>query len=126
MKIQGVYEITEAFAYELEIHYDYYWDDGDYESPPEDELEVTKVFLNGEDITTFYYDFLETQISTQLYEYYEMLGEGSFSKVFRAKFLPTSEIIAVKVSILIFLCFFRIVETNSIDIQDVQCIGAGS
>ena len=37
--------------------------------------------------------------STELYEYYEMLGEGSFSKVFRAKFLPTSEIIAVKVSL---------------------------
>ena len=46
MKTKGVYEITEAFAYELEIHYEYYWDDGDYESPPEDELEITKVLLN--------------------------------------------------------------------------------
>ena len=69
MKVKGVYEITEAFSYELEIHYDYYWDDGDYESPPEEDLEITKVMLNGVDITTFYYDFLETSISNQLHEY---------------------------------------------------------
>ena len=36
--------------------------------------------------------------STMLYEYFEPIGEGSFSKVFRAKFLPTGEILAVKVS----------------------------
>ena len=36
--------------------------------------------------------------STKLYEYYELIGEGSFSKVYRAKFLPTGEIMAVKVS----------------------------
>ena len=69
MKTKGVYEITEAFAYELEIHYDYYWDDDTYDQPAEDELEVTKVKLNGMDITTFYYDFIESEISTQLHEY---------------------------------------------------------
>ena len=70
MKTKGVLRVFDKpSSYELEIYYDYYWDDGDYESPPEDELEVTKVLLNGEDITTFYYDFLETEISTQLYEY---------------------------------------------------------
>lgn len=36
--------------------------------------------------------------STKLYEYYEQIGEGSFSKVYRAKFLPTGEVMAVKVS----------------------------
>jgi len=36
----------------------------------------------------------------KLYELYEMLGEGSFSKVYRAKYIPTGEIIAVKVSII--------------------------
>ena len=36
--------------------------------------------------------------STKLYEYYELIGEGGFNKVYRAKFLPTGEIMAVKVS----------------------------
>ena len=35
--------------------------------------------------------------STELYEYYELIGEGGFNKVFRAKFLPTGEIMAVKI-----------------------------
>ena len=69
MKTKGIYEITEPFAYELEIHYNYYWDEASYEEPAEDELEVTKVLLNGHEITTFYHDFLETEISTQLHEY---------------------------------------------------------
>ena len=69
MKTKGIYEITEPFAYELEIHYDYYFDEASYDEPAEDELEVTKVLLNGQQITTFYYDFLETEILGQLYEY---------------------------------------------------------
>ena len=69
MKTKGIYEITQPFAYELEIYYDYYWQDATYDAPAEDELDVIKVLLNGLDITTFYYDFLETEISTQLHEY---------------------------------------------------------
>lgn len=42
--------------------------------------------------------YLYTDIS-QLYEFFEVLGEGSFSKVYKAKFLPSGEIIAVKVFI---------------------------
>ena len=42
--------------------------------------------------------YLYTDIA-QLYEFFEVLGEGSFSKVFKAKFLPSGEIIAVKVFI---------------------------
>ena len=37
----------------------------------------------------------------QIYELFEVLGEGSFSKVYRALFKPTGEIIAVKVSYLL-------------------------
>jgi len=33
-----------------------------------------------------------------LYEFYEKIGEGAFSDVYRCKFLVTDEIIAVKVS----------------------------
>lgn len=42
--------------------------------------------------------YLYTDIS-QLYEFFEVLGEGSFSKVYKAKFLHSGEIIAVKVFI---------------------------
>jgi len=34
----------------------------------------------------------------ELYEFHEILGEGAFSKCYRAKFLPTNEIIAVKIT----------------------------
>ena len=37
--------------------------------------------------------YLYTDIS-QIYEFFEVLGEGSFSKVYKAKFLPSGEIIA--------------------------------
>lgn len=52
----------------------------------------------------FVYNGLE-----ELYEFFEILGEGSFSIVYRAKFLPTQELIAVKVSkiskkFLMFVC----------------------
>ena len=69
MKTKGTYTIAEAFSYEMEIEYDYYWMDGDYEAPPEDELEIRKVTLNGNDITNFYMDFLEDIVSEQLHEY---------------------------------------------------------
>ena len=45
--------------------------------------------------------YLYTDIA-QLYEFFEVLGEGSFSKVYKAKFLPSGEIIAVKVFIYLF------------------------
>tara|TARA_R110000851_G_scaffold12650_4_gene43675 strand:- start:362 stop:595 length:234 start_codon:yes stop_codon:yes gene_type:complete len=69
MKTNGIYEITEPFAYELEIHYEYYWEEVADDAPAEDEIEVTKVLLNGADILTFYYDFLDSEIGGQLYEY---------------------------------------------------------
>lgn len=33
----------------------------------------------------------------ELYQFYEEIGEGSFSKVYRAKFVPNNQIMAVKV-----------------------------
>lgn len=69
MKTKGTFTLEELGAYQLEVEYDYYWDDGDYNSPPEDELEVTRVTLNGMPITAFYTDFLEDSIDEQLHEY---------------------------------------------------------
>jgi len=55
------------------------------------------IFYNLDEIQrpneTYYEDV------SQLYEFYEgQLGEGNFSKVYKAKFVPTGEILAVKVS----------------------------
>ena len=69
MRTEGTFSIVELGAYELDIEYDYYWDSGDRESPPEDDLEVIRVTLNGMTITAFYMDFLEDSVSEQLYEY---------------------------------------------------------
>ena len=69
MKVKGIYEVTEASEYALAIHYDYYWEEATHDAPAEDELEVTKVTLNGVDVTTFYYDFLENKLDKGLNEY---------------------------------------------------------
>ena len=49
----------------------------------------------------------------QIYEIFEMIGQGTFSFVYKAKFIPTGKIIAVKVSpstfhpqLMKFVCFF--------------------
>lgn len=52
-----------------------------------------EALLNKRDKKGLLYSTVE-----QIYELYEVLGEGSFSKVYRAHFKPTGEIIAVKVS----------------------------
>lgn len=56
-KSKGVYEWQEGNV-SLDIHYNYYWDDGDHETPAEDELDIDKVYLNGVDITQFYHNYL--------------------------------------------------------------------
>ena len=66
---RGTYTISEEFSYELEIEYAYYLDYGDYECPPEADLEVIKVVLNGMEINRFYDDFLGDLVSDQLWEY---------------------------------------------------------
>lgn len=68
MKYTGTYSIVEE-NYVLVIEYEYYWDQGDYYSPPEDEFTITEVLLNGEDITDFYWDWVDDSIHSQVYEY---------------------------------------------------------
>ena len=44
----------------------------------------------------------------ELYEKYEKIGEGAFSEVYRCKFLPTGEIIALKVSLFSYFLYWSI------------------
>jgi serine/threonine protein kinase len=44
-------------------------------------------------------DIIHSQEVSEYYEIQEKLGEGSFCKVYRALYIPTSEVIAVKVKI---------------------------
>jgi len=70
MKSNGVYSIEEDH-YVLDVHYEYYWDNGDYYQPPECSLEIEKVELNGNDITDFYYDFLYDEVNHKVVEHAE-------------------------------------------------------
>jgi hypothetical protein len=70
---EGTYVIKEE-GYSLQIVYQYYWDDGDHDSPPEATLEIESVHLeNGHmiEITDFYHDFLDLTMSQLLWEYAE-------------------------------------------------------
>jgi hypothetical protein len=69
MKTKGIYTVGEPFGYELIIEYDYEWNEEDRFAPPEDDLYVTNVTLDGMDITVFFMDFLESSMVSELYEY---------------------------------------------------------
>jgi hypothetical protein len=69
METQGTYTIRNSDNYELEIEYNFYSDDGDYESPPEGDITIIKVLLNGMVITDFYHDYLASQLSEDLWNY---------------------------------------------------------
>ena len=57
-KKSGTYVLKQDH-YELMIRYEYYYDSGDYYQPPEEDLEITDVWLNDMDITDFYWDHLD-------------------------------------------------------------------
>ena len=57
-KKSGTYVLKQDH-YELVIRYEYYKDSGDYYQPPEEDLEITDVWLNNIDITDFYWDHLD-------------------------------------------------------------------
>ena len=68
MKVKGTYVVTDD-SYELEIYYEYYWNDGDFKNPPENDMEILEVSLNDMDITDFYWDWVDDAIHTQVWEY---------------------------------------------------------
>ncbi len=68
MKINKDYVIDQD-QYTLIVSYTYSWDNGDYNTPPEDDLEITDVELNGMDITDFYWDLLSDTIDQDVYDH---------------------------------------------------------
>jgi hypothetical protein len=68
MKVKGTYSLSEN-NYDLNISYEYYWDDGDYNNAPENDLEILEVELNGVDITDFFWDWVNDDLNTRVWEY---------------------------------------------------------
>ncbi len=61
-KLRGTYQRVEK-EYTLSVDYTYYWDRGDYNSPPDGEVDVTEIYIDSETLPLqFYYDFLEHQL----------------------------------------------------------------
>ena len=56
-KLQGTYTHF-GDGYELHFDYTYLWDEGDYFTPPSEEHEVTSVYLDDNNITDFWFDFI--------------------------------------------------------------------
>ncbi len=65
---KGTY-VIEQDHYTLSIDYTYYYNSGTYDQPPEADMEITSVDLNGMDITDFYWDYVDDAIHTEVWEY---------------------------------------------------------
>ena len=65
---QGTYALVSE-TYDLQIDYHYYYCSGDYEHPPEEDLEIKAVTLNDEDITDFFWDLVEDQVYEQVMQH---------------------------------------------------------
>lgn len=67
-KYHGTYGI-DAETYTVVIEFSYYWDNGTWEQPPEDELTIQSVTYNGVDITDFFWDYVIDNVEELVYEY---------------------------------------------------------
>lgn len=65
---KGTYTIK-GRKYEMSIDYEYYYNTGSYEAPPQEDLEITCVELDGIEITTLFWDYIEDQVYQQVIEY---------------------------------------------------------
>tara|TARA_R110002072_G_scaffold77844_3_gene181019 strand:- start:3231 stop:3455 length:225 start_codon:yes stop_codon:yes gene_type:complete len=65
---KGTYTIK-GEKYEISIDYLYYYNTGTYEQPPEEDLEIESVDLNGMDITNLFWDYIEDDVYQQVIEY---------------------------------------------------------
>ena len=68
-KYNGTF-VKEDDNWNLVIDYTYYWDNGDYMQPPEAELTINSVELDGNDITKFYFDsYIDELFDEELMDY---------------------------------------------------------
>tara|TARA_R110000737_G_scaffold314009_1_gene323600 strand:- start:343 stop:570 length:228 start_codon:yes stop_codon:yes gene_type:complete len=65
---KGMYVVREE-GYTLYIEYTYYYSSGTHEQPTEANMEITNVFLNGMDITEFYWNYIDEQVHTDVWEH---------------------------------------------------------
>ena len=65
---KGTYTIEEDH-YVLSIEYSYYYNTGTHDQPPEEDMEIESVDLNGMDITDFFWEFVEDKVYQQVIEY---------------------------------------------------------
>ena len=68
VKKNDTYNIEQE-TYVLSINYTYYYSSGTYEQPPEADLEIKSVTLNGMNITDFYWDFIDDAVHSQVWEH---------------------------------------------------------
>tara|TARA_B110000438_G_scaffold303489_1_gene365207 strand:- start:724 stop:951 length:228 start_codon:yes stop_codon:yes gene_type:complete len=65
---KGTYTIK-GEKYEISINYTYYYNTGTYEQPPEEDMEIESVDLNGMDITNLFWDYIEDDVYSEVIEY---------------------------------------------------------
>ena len=70
IKSKGTYTIVQD-TYVISINYTYYYDAGDYETPEDEELEITSVYLDEADITDSYWDYLldDDRLDSAVWDY---------------------------------------------------------
>ena len=67
-KYSGTY-FKEYDSYNVAVEYEYYWDSGTWEQPPEDELTIKKVLVDGYDITDFFWDYVKDDFEEDVRHY---------------------------------------------------------
>lgn len=65
---KGIYTVEEN-DYEMSIHFTYYYEESDYFSPEESELDIEYVYLNGIDITDFYFNYIDDTINNDIMQF---------------------------------------------------------
>lgn len=68
MKYKGTYYL-EQDSYTIEADYEYYYDPGGWEYPPEEDLEIYNIKYNGEDFSDFFWDYVEDKMYDDILEY---------------------------------------------------------